>query len=645
MDDHRGAARVYEFAGFRLAAAQRRLTARADGRAIDLTPKAFDALQYLVCHAGELLDKTTLLQAIWPNVVVEDNNLNQVISVLRRTLDGGGDERRFIVTVPGRGYQFVAAVTEAVDTRGGDERALSPGLAPASVPASIASPANRASIAVLPFVSFSNDPEKDYFGDAIAEELIHRLARVPGLKVPARTSSFAYKSRNVDARHVAHELGVSMLLEGSVRSAGDRIRVTAQLVEADSGFHVWSQTYDRQFADVFQLQDELAGAIVQALRINLGEGRTPQRRELPPTTDLDAYRLYLQARAIWFGGGGIGGRGTVAHWGDTAVELLQRSITHDRRFARSYAQLGAVQNFQFSLGVRGPEILVAAQHSVEQALALDPDLAEAHALLGSQRAARGQWLAADASFRRAIALDPAEPLTHQSYALFVLGPAGKMRQAFERSREGYRLAPANTGCALTLAGYCSLLGRDEDAMRHTGIAIDLGYGERQPPVSIFRAQAARAAGRYAEAADLVLHAIPPAIRTQGGEDVVRLVFAALADIRRAPQAVCALRALNRNGDAALLACWPMIMLTMNWYVMLGALDDAYQAAETMLGTFARTGVLNTMNLQPLWLPELRAFRRDPRFGDFTQRLGLVDYWKQQGPPDHCALRDERLIFD
>src|SRR5215469_11358832 len=283
---------VYEFGDFRLLAAERRLTARTDGRSIELTQKALDALHFLVQHRGELLDKSTLIAAVWPNVVVEENNLNQVISTLRRALGDGSGGRRFIVTVPGRGYQFVAPVREVREVR---EAALS---AQQPAPTAPATTAMRKSIAVLPFASLSSDPEKDYFGDGIAEELIHLLARVPGLEVPARTSSFAYKGRNIDVRQIARELGVGMLLEGSVRSAGDRIRVSAQLIEADSGFHVWSQTYDRRFVDIFQLQDELAVAIVRALKINLADGESRPLRDAPPTRDVEAYRLFLRAIAL-----------------------------------------------------------------------------------------------------------------------------------------------------------------------------------------------------------------------------------------------------------------------------------------------------------------------------------------------------------
>src|SRR5215475_4936860 len=202
---------VYEFGDFRLLAAERRLTTRKDGRPIELTQKALDTLHFLLQHPGELLDKSTLIAAVWPNVVVEENNLNQVVSALRRALGDGSGGRRFIVTVPGRGYQFVAQVSEVNEG------------VPSTTSAPRAVSADGPSIAVLPFASLSADPERDYFGDGIAEELIHLLARTPGLKVPARTSSFAYKGRNIDVRKIAADLSVGTVVEGSVRSAGERI--------------------------------------------------------------------------------------------------------------------------------------------------------------------------------------------------------------------------------------------------------------------------------------------------------------------------------------------------------------------------------------------------------------------------------------
>jgi TolB-like protein len=352
---------VYEFAEFRLLAAQRRLVARADGRPIDLTHKAFDALLYLVGRPGELLDKATLLKAIWPNVVVEENNLNQVISTLRRALADGHDGQRFIVTVPGRGYQFVAEVRENDDPAAAD-RARAP--VPARAEQTSTGPAHLASIAVLPFVSLSNDPEKDFFGDGIADELIHLLARVPGLKVPARTSSFAYKGRNVDIRSIAKDLGVASVLEGTVRSAGERIRVTVQLINAQTGFRLWSQSYDRRYEDIFKLQDELAGAILQTLQVNL-HGKLPAAvLPEPPTPSLEAYHLFLHGRAIT----GLGGLDST----QAGIRLLKKAIAIDPNFGRAYAALARTQYASVTTGAATADLLFEVQRNCQRALEVDP---------------------------------------------------------------------------------------------------------------------------------------------------------------------------------------------------------------------------------------------------------------------------------
>src|SRR5262249_49038 len=153
----------------------------------------------------------------------------------------------------------------------------------------------RKSVAVLPFANLTGDPGKEYFSDGIAEELIHKLGRTPGLRVPSRTSTFAYKGRNADVRQIARDLAVGVVLEGSGRSAGGRLRVTAELVNGEDGFQLWSHSYDRKFEDLFELQDEIAHAIVAALRATLGGA--PAAEQPRPTRSLEAYHLYLQATA------------------------------------------------------------------------------------------------------------------------------------------------------------------------------------------------------------------------------------------------------------------------------------------------------------------------------------------------------------
>ena len=193
----------------------------------------------------------------------------------------------------------------------------------------------HSSIAVLPFTNLSGDASKDYFSDGMSEELLNLLARVPGLKVASRTSAFAYKGRNVDIRQVGTELGVETVLEGSVRQAGDQVRITAQLIDTESGFHLWSETYDRKLEDIFAVQDEIAQAIVDRLRIQLApEEQQLAQREKAPTQDVEAYELYLQARAIWKRRGEENLR--------RAIELYQAALGKDPAFARASAALASV---------------------------------------------------------------------------------------------------------------------------------------------------------------------------------------------------------------------------------------------------------------------------------------------------------------
>jgi TolB-like protein len=633
----RGARIFYEFSGFRLDPQQRLLTVGTNSRPVPLPPKAFETLLYFVERRGELLDKATLMKAVWPNIVVEENSLNQNISVLRRALGESPGEHRFIVTEPGRGYRFVAdvgVVAEPPSHFSGSALVKAP--SSDGAPASEAKSGQRKSIAVLAFSNLTGDPAKEYFGDGMAEELIHTLTRITDLEIPSRTSSFAYKGRNADIRQIARDLGVSMILEGSVRSAGDRIRVTAQLVSADSGFHIWSQTFDRQFSDVFQLQDEIAGAILQKLEVNLGRRSRPLLQDNPPTRSVEAYRLCLQAQATRFSAGLTTDR--VEHM----IEMLERSISLDPGFARAHALRGSALGIQVQLGSRGPELLDEAMQEAERALALDPALPDAYALLAALQAGRGQWCAADASFCRAIALDPKEPSTYLTRAVGGLAPTGHLLEAIAQARTCYQLAPAMVGAAVSLAGLHSLAGQEAQVADYLRVITDLG-APPQAPVPIFRSQSARRAGRDEEAAHHMMVMMPPSARALGSDGVLKLVFAAFGDdAGKGAAATSALRALQVALDPQIADAWPMAILMLNWYAMLGALDDAYTIAERIVTSFERTGRLILINLPPIWLPELTAFRRDPRFREFTARLGFVDYWQTHGPPDGCELKDGKL---
>jgi TolB-like protein len=256
--------RVLQFGVFQVDLERREV--RRDREPLDLGSRALDILCELAAARGALVSKDELMAKVWPGVVVEENNLQVHISALRKALDSGRDEGSAIATVHGRGYRLLG-YTEAMEAPAAESAA------PPPLP-------DKPSIAVLPFQNMSGDPEQEYFGDGIAEDIITELSRSRGLFVIARNSSFTYKGRPVDIRQVGRELGVRYALEGSIRKAGARVRVTAQLVETETGGHVWVERYDRDLADLFAVQDDITQRVSAAIApaIAHSEGERASRR-------------------------------------------------------------------------------------------------------------------------------------------------------------------------------------------------------------------------------------------------------------------------------------------------------------------------------------------------------------------------------
>ena len=312
-----------------------------------------------------------------------------------------------------------------------------------SVQASAGTPT---SIAVLPFVNMSAERENEYFSDGMTEELINALSKVEGLRVAARTSAFAFKGKEADVREVGEKLRVATVLAGSVRRAGTRLRVTAQLMDAKQGVQLWSETYDRELADVFAVQDELSRAIVGALRVTLA-GEQDEPLVSRPTESLEAYHLYLQGRYSW-------NQRTEAGL-KQAVRYFERAITMDSDYAQAYAGLA---DAYVLLPERGPtrpaEVYPKAEAAALRALALDSTLAEAHTSLGYVLEVKEwEWQGAEQAFRRAIALNPSYATAHHWYGecLSVTGRPDEALAELERALSLDPLSPqirAQTGLQL-----------------------------------------------------------------------------------------------------------------------------------------------------------------------------------------------------
>jgi TolB-like protein/Tfp pilus assembly protein PilF len=301
----------------------------------------------------------------------------------------------------------------------------------------------RRSIAVLPFVNMSSDPENEFFSDGITEELINALTRVNGLRVTARTSSFAFKNQNTDIRQIAEQLGVTHILEGSVRRAGNRVRVTAQLIAASSGYHLFSEVYDRSMEDIFAVQDEISFAIVEELAGHLA----PRKKDADtaPTApehkghshDTEAYAEFLRGRSEWSKWTPEGARAAVAHF--------ERSIEMDEDCALPYAGLATAYVFLGTIGhMKADEAYPLAEKAALKGLALEEDAGESHlALAAVQLFHHWNWEAAYRFFQKALTLIPGSAEAHQLYAAY-LGTTGDVEEAVEQAETAVRLDPLSS---------------------------------------------------------------------------------------------------------------------------------------------------------------------------------------------------------
>ncbi len=290
----------------------------------------------------------------------------------------------------------------------------------AAVPASPlrASANGTRSIAVLPFANMSADPENDYFSDGMAEELLNALTRIRGLHVAARTSCFAFKNRNEDVRTITQQLDVGTVLEGSVRKSGSRLRITAQLIDARNGYHLWSETYDREMVDIFEIQEDISRSIVGALEVKLAHGNERpviERR----TDDLQAYNLYLKGRYRWNQRTDAGLRGASA--------CFEEAIRRDPDYALAHAGLADALTLQgiAEYGLLPPSVAMPrAKQAAQRALELDPRMAEPHTTLGHIAGFYDwRWVEAEREFRRSIELKPDYAFAHHWYALLLAAQA------------------------------------------------------------------------------------------------------------------------------------------------------------------------------------------------------------------------------
>jgi TolB-like protein/DNA-binding winged helix-turn-helix (wHTH) protein/Tfp pilus assembly protein PilF len=524
---------LYRFGWFVLDSKKRTLTCKES--LVSLTSKTFDVLAFFVQNPNRVVTKKELLDTVWAGSFVEEGVLTQYIFQLRKVLTNVSEDNRWIVTIPGKGYQFTAdvAIDEGgegtsradskvpdlgvsstgvpVETEPGHERSRIEAVAVRELPRiAAAAPKPRSPfraalaltavavvlavagyiawrhlrpappqagpppgpekimLAVLPFQNLTSDPKEEYLADGLTEELISQLGRLhpEQLGVIARTSVMGYKHSDTRLDQIGRELSVQYVLEGSVRRSADRFRVTVQLVQVKGQSHLWSQDYDYRPQDILSLEDDAAMAVAREIQLRLTPQQQASLTTLRPVIP-DAFDAYLQGR--YFSEHPFPKENL-----DKATHYLEQAVKLDHSYALAWASLAEAWRLQVIWGyIPNEDGYRQAREAVERALALDPNLAEAHAQIGWIKLTKDwDWVGAEASFQRALALDPGNS-TVVSEASYMAAYLGRFDEALKLARRAVELDPRNALSRRSLAEICYWAGRQEEAVGDFKRALDL----------------------------------------------------------------------------------------------------------------------------------------------------------------------------
>lgn len=587
----RGVRRTFRFRDFTLEVSEHRLLRGAEE--IFLRPKAFDTLVYLVERQGHLVEKNELLDKVWANTIVSETVLTHCITEIRQALRDETQHPRYLKTIPRVGYKFIAEV-ERITPETEIEKAVTTGMPSVAV-------------VVLPFVNLSADPESEYFCDGLTEELINALTKVKQLRVVAHSSSFSFKGQNVDAREIGQKLNVGSVVEGSVRKVGNKLRISAQVINAADGYHLWSEQYDREMQDVFAMQDDISLAIVNKLKIKLlGEEKAALVKRY--TTSLEAYHLYLKGRYFWnkrFAPGAM----------QTAIEHFNLAVGADPAYALAYVGLADCYNLLGHWQFLAPEeVFPRAMAAAEKALELDDGVAEAHAALAFTKLVYGwDWLTGERELKLAIDLNPSYGLIHLWYAhiLCIMQRYDEARAEIER---GWNLDPLSVSTNATV-GFTLYIARDYgeamDQLQKT-LEMNPNFGLTYFFLGLVYVQQ----GRGEEA----ILALERAVETTGRMPV------ALADLGHAyglfgerAKAKKVIEELEARSEKGYVSSEGLALV----YLGLGEYDQVFECLSKAYER--RESVLPWLNV----LPHFDGLRSDPRLQKLLRLIGPPQMVHQQ----------------
>jgi TolB-like protein len=449
----------FSFSGYALDTDRREL--RRGSEPVAVEPQVFDLLIYLLMNRERVVSKDDLIAAVWGGRIVSDSTLTSRINAARKAIGDSGEQQKLIRTIARKGLRFVGAVEVRSDDGQPDPAGA---LAPPpdtdpNRPRSTLPRPDRPAIAVLPFINMSGDPEQEYFSDGISEDIITALSKLRWFFVIARNSSFIYKGRAVHIRQIADEVGVGYVVEGSVRKAGDRVRITVQLNDVATGSHIWAERYDRGLADVFAVQDEIAEAIVAAIEPQIYAAENFRAQRKPPNS-LDAWDLVMRALSHYW---------RVTRQDNLVAQaLLEKAIAIDPDYGQALGVLAASHSFSAHMGWADMETAVPlAERAALAAILADSEDPWAHYALGCAYLYKRNFDDSLAEFELALRLNPNFSLA-QGYHGLVLTYCGRWEEGIVAARRALRLSPRDPYASIYcgIAAYAYYVGQDyEEAIR------------------------------------------------------------------------------------------------------------------------------------------------------------------------------------
>jgi TolB-like protein/DNA-binding winged helix-turn-helix (wHTH) protein/thioredoxin-like negative regulator of GroEL len=613
-----------------------------EGKVVRLQPRAMGILVCLAGRPGEVVSIDDLLTKAWPGVIVTPDSVYQSVGALREALGDDAKNPTYIATVPRMGYRLVAPVTPVVESTAASAAPsiLAPGtkhVAPVaaatarsnhastyaialillcslgfgvyrlterrSAPATTASAtsmgaSNEPSIAVLPFLDMSEGRDQQYFADGMTEELIDLLSQFPALKVSARTSSFYFQNKPTPVSDIAKMLGVTNVLEGSVRKSSGKMRITAQLIRTDTGFHVWSETYEEPLDDIFKVQDDIARKIGEKLQTSLADDLASKYREPRGTTNPDAYTFYVKGLALYRHAG------VKADYEDAANQLRQ-SVTIDPAFAEGWLNLEMVLSGEVIGGFVTPEVVSAEmRHAADRVVALMPNTAPAHrAIAQIDWSLDWKWRAAAEEYKRAYELDPNSAQGVRQLASVSHLIVGDDSTALNLYRRAIDLDPLRDLNHIQIGIYYLDKGQLSEA--ESAMQAALALNAKLPSANAMMGQILIARGRPTDALATVQREPADADRRWG----LALAYQALGRKADADAALAAMERWDAEMNAFLIA---------EIYAYRGELDQAFAWLE-------RAQRQRDMGLMALKTdPIMNNLRGDPRYKALLVKMNLLD---------------------